>query len=321
MRVLIVDDSPFTGEAIAHVLRKAGFETQVARDLWDLEKPNVQKPDLVLMDVVLSEAFGDDLAPLLRASHGFECPIYLISSLPETELEQRVADAGLDGFISKRVGLAGVVARVREVLKGAGQAAPAATSQEKFDITSHQRLRRMRYISGDPKHWNMTAIVSEMHALAGDADLAGASAIANAARKCHDVVRAHGSAGMTPDIAAAIQELVAAVGNEPALAGKLLVVDGSNFFHENLYPALDRAGYVVMEAYSLAEARQKLHATEYDLILVDDALARQEPSLVPELRGALPDTKLEIVGVAPLAKSAGPTRLVEEIGRLVHRRT
>jgi DNA-binding response OmpR family regulator len=323
-RILVVDDSPFTGDVVAQVLRKAGFTVQVARDLWDLEQPDLPKPDLVLMDVVLSEAFGDDLAPLLRASHGFECPILLMSSLPETELAQRVEDAGLDGFVSKRGGVTAIVQRVREVL-GSGADAPATgAAPESFEADAHQRLRRVVHVAGEAEHWNVAAIVAEMHALAGDADLAGATAIAQAARACRDVVREHGSGGWTPQVGSAIDALAEAIGgrlDKAPLAGKLLVVDATGFFREALFSAVDRAGYVVMEACTLAEARQKLHATGYDLILVDDALQRKEPSLVPELRGALPDVRLEIMGVMPLAKNLGATRLVEEIQRMVRRRS
>ena len=320
-RILVVDDSPFTGEVIAQTLRKAGFTVQVARDLWDLEQPDLPKPDLVLMDVVLTEAFGDDLAPLLRASHGFECPIVLMSSLPDSELAQRVEDAGLDGWVSKRGGVGAIVERVRQVLGNGTAASGTANVHEAFEIEAHQRLRRVLHIAGDAKHWNVAAIVAEMHALAGDADLAGATAIAQAARSCRDVVREHGAGGWTPQVGAAFDALATAVGGQAALAGKLLVVDGTGFFRETLFPALDRAGFVVMEAYTLAEARQKLHATSYDLILVDDALQRKEPSLIPELRGALPDVRLEIMGVMPLAKNLGATRLLDEIQRMARRRS
>src|SRR5262245_1830365 len=115
-RILVVDDSAFTVEAVAWALHRAGFAVDVARDLWDLEKPELQAPDLVLMDVVLQEAFGDDLAMLLRGMRGFECPIVLLSSLPDHVLERRAADAELAGYISKKSGLAGIVARVRELL-------------------------------------------------------------------------------------------------------------------------------------------------------------------------------------------------------------
>jgi DNA-binding response OmpR family regulator len=320
LRVLIIDDSVFTGDAVGYALRKAGFDVQVARDLWGLEG-EVPKPDLVLMDVVLSEAFGDDLAPLLRASHGFDCPILLMSSLPDDELRQRAEDAGLEGFASKRGGLAGIVQRVREVLgNGASSQVETPASREQFEITAHQRLRRVLHIAAEAEHWNMAAITAEMHALAGDADLAGAPAIAEAARTCRDTAREHGAAGWAPQVGNAIQALANAVGGAVGLSGRLLVVDGSTFSRDTLLPALDRAGYVVMEAYTVAEARQKLHATRYDLILVDHAIQSQEPTLVPELRGALPDVKLEIVGVRPLAKDLEATRLVAEIERMVKRR-
>jgi DNA-binding response OmpR family regulator len=320
LRILVIDDSVFTGDAVGYALRKAGFDVQVARDLWGLEG-ELPKPDLVLMDVVLSEAFGDDLAPLLRASHGFECPILLMSSLPDDELKQRVEDAGLEGFASKRRGLAGIVQRVREVLGNGVSGQPTGpASREQFELTAHQRLRRVIHIAAQAEHWNMAAIVAEMHALAGDADLAGATAIAEAARMCRDTAREHGAAGWTPQVGNALQTLTSAVGGELALAGRLLIVDASTFSRETLLPILDRAGYVVMEAYTLAEARQKLHATNYDLILVDHALQGQEPSLVPELRGTLPNVRLEIMGVMPLGKDLGPTRLVEQIQGMVKRR-
>jgi len=115
-RILIIDDSAFTGEAVAWALRKAGFEAVVARDMWDLEGPGLGHPDLVFMDVVLQEAFGDDLAQLLRSVHGVECPIVLLSSLPDDELAQRVEEAQLDGYVGKRNGLAAVVACAAEKL-------------------------------------------------------------------------------------------------------------------------------------------------------------------------------------------------------------
>src|ERR1043165_4742839 len=149
-RILVVDDSPFTGEAVAWALRGAGFVVEVARDLWDLERPDLAQPDLVLMDVVLQEAFGDDLAMLLRGVRGFECPIVLLSSLPDHLLERRAADAELDGYISKRSGLAGIVARTREVLGvTAGHTDAAASSSGRFEVIARQRVRRILHVNAN----------------------------------------------------------------------------------------------------------------------------------------------------------------------------
>ena len=319
-RILIVDDSTFTRQAVAWALRKAGFDPVVARDLWELERPDIGKPDLVYMDVVLHEAFGDDLAQLLRGARGIDCPIVLFSSLPDDELQQRVEDAGLDGFVSKRGGLAAIVAHATQML---GKPAPARddTLPAGFDLLARQSVRRIVHVAADAARWNATAIAGEAHALAGDADLAGAHALADAARAVRDSARLHGAGGPSPATARTLDTLAAAVGLEPGEAkGKLLIVDASAFCRETLYPDLDRSGYVMMEAYALAEARQKIHAATYDLILVDDRVQRDDPSVVPELRGAAPDVRLEILGVTPLAKHLPAAQLVEEISRLARRR-
>jgi DNA-binding response OmpR family regulator len=282
------------------------------------------KPDLVFMDVVLQEAFGDDLAPLLRM-RGFECPILLMSSLPDEELDQRSTDAGLDGFVSKRGGLAEMVARARKLLGDGVAASTGSGVVGRFEITSHQRLRRVMHVAAAPKHWNAPSIAAEMHALAGDADLAGAPAIADAARACRDATQQFGSSGPTVEIKATIDTLAELVGGGMVVGGKLLVVDPTDFCRDTLLPGLDRAGHVVVEARTLAEARQKLHAAEYDLIIVDGNLKREQPTLIPELEGYMPNVQLAILSEHPdpgtvLHKHLGAERLIEEIERLLPRR-
>lgn len=327
-RILVVDDSPFTGEAVAWALRGAGFVVDVARDLWDLEREDLEQPDLVLMDVVLQEAFGDDLAMLLRGVRGFSCPIVLLSSLPEHLLERRAADAELDGFISKREGLAGIVARARQVLGAAviDTEDAAAGTVGRFEVTARQRVRRILHIAATEKNWNASAIAGEAHALAGDADLAGAMTLAEAARLCRDVAQRLGAGGATPEILAAVHALAREVPEARINTGILLVVTSGAFYQDEMLPALDAAGFTVVEAASLVELRPKLHASDYALIVVDDALRMSEPTLLLEIRKAsatnivfLRDAPGEIDGKAVLARTTGAKRIAVDIQRLVAR--
>jgi DNA-binding response OmpR family regulator len=316
---LIVDDSAFVGQAVALGLRKAGFEAVVARDLWDLERPDIGRPDLVFMDVVLHEAFGDDLVPLLRDTRQLECPILLFSSLPDAELAARAVEAGCQGYISKRGGIAAIVTRAAELLGNTPAAAATPELGDQLAVSARQSARRILHVAAG-EFWNATAIAAEAHALAGDAELAGDSTLAQAARATRDAARAHTTTGPTPEIAAVLAALAAAAKIDPREdVSKILVVDASGFCRDNLYSMLDRAGFVVIEAASLAEARQKIHATRYDLILVDHAVQRDDPSLVPELRAAAPDIRLETLGIQPLAKDLPAERLVVEIRKLVRR--
>lgn len=113
-RILIMDDSVLFLELTRDALTRAGYEVAIARDLGELEN-GPPTMDLVLMDVQMPEAFGDDLAMVMRHVRGLQAQIFLLSSLDPDDLERRVADAGLDGFISKHVGIDGVVQRVGEI--------------------------------------------------------------------------------------------------------------------------------------------------------------------------------------------------------------
>lgn len=326
-RILVVDDSPFTGEAVAWALRGAGFVVDVARDLWDLERDDLVQPDLVLMDVVLQEAFGDDLALLLRGVRGFACPIVLLSSLPDHLLERRAADADLDGYISKRGGLAGIVARACEVLGGTpDEQEPAAGTGGRFEVTARQRVRRILHISATDAKWNASAIAGEAHALAGDADLAGATQLAEAARACRDVAQRLGSGGATPEIRAAVAALAGEIPEARVNAGIVLVVTGGEYYQNELLPELDAAGLVVVEAQSLIELRPKLYAAEYDVIAIDDSLRESEPTMLIEIRKAsaarivvLRDTPGESDGLPVISREGGAKQVAGEIQRLAKR--
>jgi len=116
-QVLLVDDSALVLDMMRAALDAAGYEVLVANNLTQLEEHRARnRPDLVLMDVQMPEAFGDDVAMMLRAASEVEAPIYLLSTLDEAELKRRAADAEIDGFISKQMGAEAIVSRVREII-------------------------------------------------------------------------------------------------------------------------------------------------------------------------------------------------------------
>jgi len=121
-QILIVDDSTLVLDVMRAALDAAGYEVLVANDLAQLEAHRTNNhPDLVLMDVQMPEAFGDDVAMVLRAAREVEAPIYLLSTLDDAELKRRAFDAEIDGYISKRIGAAEIVAKVREILARGGK--------------------------------------------------------------------------------------------------------------------------------------------------------------------------------------------------------
>lgn len=115
--ILLLDDSEIVRAAAVHCLEGAGYRVTAVSTIDELEEnADPGAADLILLDVEVEQLFGDDVGMVLRKVRGITRPIWLYSSKPDAELAERVADAGLDGFISKNEGLDVLVARVREIL-------------------------------------------------------------------------------------------------------------------------------------------------------------------------------------------------------------
>ena len=117
-RILLMDDSEIFLAVARAALESAGYDVVCASDLAELARVREQGGalSLVLMDVQMPEVFGDDVAFTLRHSYGFTAPIYLLSGLDEKDLADRVQWAQIEGFISKKVGIDGIVSRVQQIL-------------------------------------------------------------------------------------------------------------------------------------------------------------------------------------------------------------
>jgi CheY-like chemotaxis protein len=104
-RILVADDEPMTAEMLSAMLAYRGYEVVCAYDGTDaLKRAHELKPDAVLLDVYMPGLEGAAVARLLRADPELSsCPIVLISSADESDIEWR--EAGADLFLQKPVNL------------------------------------------------------------------------------------------------------------------------------------------------------------------------------------------------------------------------
>jgi CheY-like chemotaxis protein len=115
--ILVLDDSPLALEITRLALESAGFEVVIAEDLSAFERQRgAIDPDLILVDVQMPEAYGDDVAAMLRGRNG-SIPIVLLSSIEESELAQRAKAACVAGYICKGAGPTELVRRCKELLE------------------------------------------------------------------------------------------------------------------------------------------------------------------------------------------------------------
>jgi DNA-binding response OmpR family regulator len=119
-RVLLIDDSAFILEVLEAAFEREGYEVAAAVNLQQLEDHIAQKkPDLVILDVQMPEAFGDDVAQILKHVRDVRVPMLLFSNLPGHVLEVKARDAEIDGWVTKGDGIPTLLEKARALLRSA----------------------------------------------------------------------------------------------------------------------------------------------------------------------------------------------------------
>jgi two-component system, OmpR family, response regulator RegX3 len=125
--VLLVEDEPSISGPFSSALGREGFDPVVCATLAEARSwLAAETPDLVLLDLMLPDGDGRDLARSLRAA-GSEVPIIILTARG-TELERVVGlELGADDYVVKPFSSAEVVARMRAVLRRVKPAAIGAS--------------------------------------------------------------------------------------------------------------------------------------------------------------------------------------------------
>jgi two-component system OmpR family response regulator len=142
-RVLVVDDEPNITDLVATALRYEGFEVVTAGSGREaLEEVVRQRPHLVLLDVMLPDLDGFEVARRLR-QEGRRVPILFLTARDATEDKVRGLTLGGDDYVTKPFSLAELLARVRAVLRRV-QEGPETSSRLVFaDLELDEETREV----------------------------------------------------------------------------------------------------------------------------------------------------------------------------------
>ena len=121
-RVLIVEDERDMAELVAMRLRKEGYQVEVAHDgARGLEKVRSSPPDLVLLDVMLPEMSGTDVAAAIRGDpRTAGVPIIMLTARSEESDIVVGLKFGADDYVTKPFSMSVLLARIDAVLRRAG---------------------------------------------------------------------------------------------------------------------------------------------------------------------------------------------------------
>ncbi len=124
-RVLIIEDEEGLLEGLAHNFRFEGYEVLTAKNGHEgLRMALKQKPDIVLLDIMLPEKDGFTVLKELRQRHR-DIPVLVMTARNFEADILKGFDLGADDYVTKPFGIKELMARVKRLLQRGPSTGPA----------------------------------------------------------------------------------------------------------------------------------------------------------------------------------------------------
>ena len=162
--ILVVEDEPTLRETLAEALEAEGFQVVAAGDgRAGLALFRSERPDLVLLDLMLPEMSGIEVCRIIRAE--LSVPIIMLTARG-AEVDKVVGlELGADDYVTKPFSLRELSARIRAIFRrGAAFASsqlPASVElgPVEVDLAGHRVLRDGREVAMKPKVFELLAFL------------------------------------------------------------------------------------------------------------------------------------------------------------------
>jgi len=164
-RILIVEDELPMRTALQDVLEAEGYRVLSAADgQAGLERTLTEKPDLVLLDVMMPRRDGYSVCAELRA-RGKSVPILMLTAKGQVEDRVQGLDVGADDYLVKPFSTEELLARVRALLRRTRHQSPALTKLKfgeiEIDLVRQLATRGRRQLHLTTKHFSILRLLAE----------------------------------------------------------------------------------------------------------------------------------------------------------------
>jgi DNA-binding response OmpR family regulator len=158
--IMVVDDEPRLVSLVEAYLTQEGFRVVTAGDgRQALFLARQEKPDLIVLDIMMPEMDGYDFMRLHRKEQ--ETPIILLTARVEDDDKVLGLELGADDYLTKPFRPRELVARIRAVLRRMGQVRPSAQVLRAGDITVDRETHTVqvseRYVDLTPSEFDLLA--------------------------------------------------------------------------------------------------------------------------------------------------------------------
>jgi DNA-binding response OmpR family regulator len=118
-KILVVEDEPDIGQLVTHYWEKDGFRTITAVNGFEaIKKVKEDKPDLVVLDLMLPDLDGLEVCKRLRSTpHSTMLPIVMMTAKAEESDTIVGLELGADDYVTKPFSPKTLVARIKSVFR------------------------------------------------------------------------------------------------------------------------------------------------------------------------------------------------------------
>lgn len=117
-KILLVDDEPAIVQVIQARLKANGYEVVTAQDGQEgLNAARAEKPDLIILDVMLPKMDGFRVAQFLKLDDQYRhIPIMMLTARVQEEDKRMGEQAGADAYLTKPFTSEDLLGKIREML-------------------------------------------------------------------------------------------------------------------------------------------------------------------------------------------------------------
>ncbi len=164
-RILLVEDEPDMVLGLKDNFEFEGYEVLTAADgAAGLERARSQKPDLVILDIMLPKLSGLEVCKALRGE-GFDKPIIMLTARGQ-EIDKVVGlELGADDYVTKPFSIRELLARVRAILRrsegGKRRLARYQFADVELDFETYRGTRAGQALEMSPREFELLRYLIE----------------------------------------------------------------------------------------------------------------------------------------------------------------
>jgi two-component system response regulator RegX3 len=160
VRILLVEDEESLADSVRYNLEREGFGVVVAGDgRRALERFRAERPNLVILDLMLPELSGLDVCRMIRQES--DVPIIMVTAKDAEADKVTGLELGADDYVTKPFSIRELISRVRAHLRRARMLTPAMADEHlaggpvAMDVARHEVRVGEEPVAFPPKEFEL----------------------------------------------------------------------------------------------------------------------------------------------------------------------